>query len=177
MPTTINGTPTFANAITVPSAGDAANVASVIPAFQGVLNNAKAVFDQANSTGVLAVRAVADLAALKALTGMVDGQCAIVRKFGLFVYSDPDATTESLPWIAQPSAAGTGRWFHILESVRAASTGLATLASGKVPTAQLSNQIVALYQAAASGVVTPTSSGSYLDLDPITFPTVTGIKS
>lgn len=60
---------------------------------------------------------VADIAALKALTGMANGQSVFVKRIGWFFYEDPDSTTEALPFVAQPTV-GTGRWFFSGHSLK-----------------------------------------------------------
>lgn len=137
MPQTINGSAgSYGNALTIPVDGEGASMATMSPAFQALLNN-DALFNALLSSGVLRVRTVANDAALLALAGMANGEVALVKNRGLYLYVDPDATAAADPWVRQP-AVGTGRWFHSLYALQAAAGGLATLdGGGLLPTSQL----------------------------------------
>ncbi len=136
------GTAVFPTDFTIPDDGDAYDAASVNVAFEALGDRTAYLRALAETTGVLAIRSVSNVAALKALTGMTSGQVCYVVGTGIYIYVDPDATAESLPWIVQPTS-GTGRWFHELNAVRGAASGLATLDTGaKVPVAQIPNAVL-----------------------------------
>lgn len=117
---------------------------------------------------------VANTAALKALTGMVAGQTCWVKRQGLYLYEDPDASVEALPFVVEPTS-GTGRWYHSVEATRGAVSGLAPLdGSSRVPAVNLHNILVnAVVNTGASSF--SITSTPYVDTG--LWLTVTGIKS
>jgi hypothetical protein len=72
---------------------------------------------------------VVSLAALKALTGMTNGEKRFVRGHGWYEFRASDLAVEISPWILEPSAFGAGRWYHELADLLAANLGIATLSS------------------------------------------------
>lgn len=172
MPSTLTGTAGAVDiTVQVPADGDPANGASLIPGFQRCADNAKRLLDIVTTTGASAVRQVADIAALQALSGMTDGQAALVKKRGLYVYVDPDVTSPLTNWIVAPSL-GTGNWFHINYLLRNVAYGIVALdAAAKVPVANLPNTLLAsTYQDAPTPVSVTTG---FVDLTSGTF---SGVK-
>ncbi len=149
---------TFDNTVTSPADGDVANGALYQGADQRHANNTKYLYDKITTGGVVAIRNVANLAALKALTGMLTGQAAYVKGYGTYLYVDPDATADSSPWAIEPTS-GSGCWFHSLYSQQDAASGVAVLdASRKVATARLPNALVDTHFSEPSSVFTLTSA-------------------
>src|SRR6478672_3924115 len=126
----------FDNTATVPTDTDLASGASLKTPFQRLLSNAKYLYDKVMTGGVEAVRSVANTAALKALTGMVNGATAMIPGQGIYVYVDPSAVTEALPFIVSPTV-GTGQWISCRKGVFA--TYGAALTGANFTTASSSN--------------------------------------
>ncbi len=78
--------------------------------------------------GVKRVQRVASLAALQNLAGMSDGDTVDVEGYGRYRLYNPSALTADGLWVI--AATDGGRWVHILNSMRGANSGLATLTSG-----------------------------------------------
>lgn len=159
MPTTKTGDgTTFSNTLQVPIDTETASAASVWTGFQRLLDNGKYLYDRIFTSGVLALRRVADQAALAALTGMTTGQIALVDRLGAFMWIAGDATTALTNWVVA-DAGNTGRWVHWLYLARGAANGLASLDAGaKVPTAQLSNAIIGTYYSEAGASIVATGT-------------------
>lgn len=137
MPLGLTGVSSFSNTTQSPATGDPANQSAFSVPLQRLLDNCKWLYEQIVTSGVFAIRKVADLTALAALTGMTDGQVAWVAKRGLFFYVDPDSTSPVTNLVVQPGT-GSGRWFHGDYLTRNAANGLAGLdASAKVPAANV----------------------------------------
>ncbi len=93
------------------------------------------------SRGVPRVRTVANQAALVALTGMTNGEHAIIKNQGLYEYDPSSGATIAPPFVL--AAAGGGRWIFVGTTVVGAASGLAPLdASSKVPHANLRGHVV-----------------------------------
>lgn len=136
MSETINGSPTFSNSHTVPTAGQLVSAAAHKGYAQSLANNDKWIYDKLIA-GVDRVRSVANLAALQALTGMVDGDVANCVSLGFFRFHATDATSANSVTIVAPGV-GSGRWRHVAVDLRAVANGLAPLdANSFVPAANL----------------------------------------
>lgn len=164
MPETITGVGTsYVNTADVPTPADLASAAGMKAAFQRVLNNAKWLYDRVTSTGVLAVRRVTDLTALAALTGMTDGQVALVDKVGLYQYVAAASDGAVANFIVVPGSGG-GRWFNTTYLLRNAANGECGLnASAKVDATRVQNGVFAV-GARALGMQFPTSSASVVEV-------------
>lgn len=140
MSETINGSPTFSNSHTVPTAGQLVTAAAHKGYAQSLANNDKWLYDLLNS-GVNRVRTVANLAALQALTGMVDGDVANCVSLGFFRFHATDATSANNVTIVAPGV-GSGRWRHVAVDLRGVANGLAPLdGSQLVPVANLPTNV------------------------------------
>lgn len=165
MPETITGVgTTYDNTASVPTAADLASAAGVKAVFQRLLNNAKWLYDRVTSTGVLAVRRVTDLTALAALTGMTDGQVALVDKIGLYQYLAAATDGAAANFIVVPGSGG-GRWFNTTYLLRNAANGVPGLgASAKLAVAQVPYGVVAVTH--TEPPQTPVALPSEAALDP-----------
>lgn len=137
MSKTITGATTFGNTATVPENNVDLVSASVVEAvFQRLLNNTRYLQQLAEVTGVKLVRNVANLAALKALTGMADREVCWVEGLGLFFYDSGAAVVGNDVTIVFPTS-GPGAWIHATNATRGVANGVASLdASGVLPFAQ-----------------------------------------
>ncbi len=135
MPKTLNPINTFPTSIpNFPQAGNNEPVAigPLENAIQAVLNRTENLHVRlldSETNGVKRVRKFATLAALSAATGFSDGDVADVEGYGRYRLYNPSALTADGLWILT-AAGGTGRWVHILNALRDANNGLATLTSG-----------------------------------------------
>jgi hypothetical protein len=118
--------------------------------------------------GVPRIKAVADLASLKALTlgSISDGDLRLVTGsgfYGIYRYTSASSATEVLPMIAQPNA-GSGRWINILNDLAGAASGLATLnVNSRVVQKPLWANISAAMCALTSGGSPTTASQTLVD--------------
>jgi hypothetical protein len=140
MSETINGSPTFSNSHTVPTAGQLVTAAAHKGYAQSLANNDKWIYDKLIA-GVDRVRSVANLAALQALTGMVDGDVVNCVSLGFFRFHATDATSANNVTIVAPGV-GSGRWRHVAVDLRGVANGLAPLdGSQLVPVANLPTNV------------------------------------
>lgn len=136
-------------------------------AIQAVLNRTENLHVRlldGETNGVKRIRRFASLAALSAATGFSDGDVADVEGYGRYRLYDPSALTADGLWILT-AAGGSGRWVHILNSMRGANNGLATLTSGgrlaqnpqdgSIVTAHIANSAVTTPKLADFSVSTP----------------------
>ena len=145
---------TFTSPVPALSDGQPANAAVLNAPHQALVNRThwlKATIDSAGITrdGATRIREVADEAALKALTGMADGDLAITQdKALLFRYSASAADTELARWVVAP-ASGVGRWLNTAYKLVGGANGIVkTDANERIPAAMPKNGVVAL----ASGI-------------------------
>lgn len=106
--------------------------------------------------GVTKIRTVADIAALKAITGQATGDHAIVKDRGLFEFDAAAALSTDDVNVVQPTAGG-GRWQLSVRALRGTINGLASLdANSRVPSAQLRGHVIS----SANSTTNPSSSGT-----------------
>ncbi len=150
MPNNITDTSTFTATVQTVADGDSATAANFLLAPQGLANRTKFLYDAIYTNGVQAIRSVADINALKALTGMANNQVALVRGYGVFYYNSSSTATEQLPLVVTPTAGG-GRWIvsnyeSILYPAGVTPGGIAgTDTSGRVVAASVRNGLIAVY--------------------------------
>jgi hypothetical protein len=130
MAETINGSPTFSNAHTVPTAGQLVTAAAHKAYAQSLANNDKWIYDLLNA-GVNRVRTVVNLAALQSLTGMVDGDVALCVPLGIFRFYAANASAPDNVMIVAPNV-GTGRWRHVALDLKGVANGLCPLNGSQV---------------------------------------------
>lgn len=143
MPTVLTpaGSPTFPSTLTVPTAGDAVSAGAATPmrtAYQALLDGLQFLNVLTGTTGVKRLREVASVAALKALTGMADGDLAIqsgATGFGLYRFRVEGAIgTDIGDWVYAATSA-TGNWYTI--QVNLLALGGAGGASPRLDTATI----------------------------------------
>jgi hypothetical protein len=148
--------PTFDETVTVPDDGAARTIGSLLPALE-VITDRTRYLKVEQDAGARFNRRVLSLPALKALTGMVDGESRLVDGFGLYQYfaAAVDATLE--PLIVVPTSA-PGRWKHS-QIATAVANGFASLdTDGKVKRSQLRGFLSHGFDCVTSGVPsTPTT--------------------
>src|SRR5690242_196758 len=105
----------YDNSIDAPADGEDIDATPIEDAAQTLLDNLKYAWDLVVG-GVLAIRSVANDAALKAILAKAEGQVAWVKKRGLYIYIDPllhsDLEDVAEPWAVLPTA-GTGVWAYV----------------------------------------------------------------
>ncbi len=102
MPSNLTDTSSF-DTVTGPVGADIRNAASVRSALQTLANRTRFLWDRGT--------ALADIAALKAVTSPADGLIRKVKSRGTYVFDIGSAVSEALPYIVSPNA-GPGRWLH-----------------------------------------------------------------
>lgn len=133
---------TFTSPVPALSDGQPANAAVLNAPHQALVNRThwlKETIDSAGITreGATRIREVADEAALKALTGMEDGELAITQdKALLFRYSASAADAELARWVVAP-AIGSGRWLNTAYKLIGGPGGLATTKNALVQLVQV----------------------------------------
>jgi hypothetical protein len=143
MPKQITVTPAWSPSLTVPADGDLASEDSLEGPFSQLANNARYLFDAITLQGVLAIRGVADLNALKALATPTHGQVAYVYGRGIYAYLEGATPNEDPPFIVAPTAGGPGRWYHPLASLLAgARSFVTTTAANKVAADVIPNGVI-----------------------------------
>lgn len=171
MPTILSESPVFDETVQVPDATDARTAGSLLPAFETLTDRTRYLKAEQDS-GVRRIREFASLTALKALTGMADGEVALVVGLGLYRYSASAAEASNEPLIAVPSSAG-GRWRHAQISIAGVASGFASLGTNaRVKPEQLSGNLLGAYEATTTGLpstltgynVSGTSSGTAVTL-------------
>jgi hypothetical protein len=133
-------------------------------AVQAVLNrteNLHVRLGEAETQGVKRVQTVNSLAALSAATGFNNGDVCDVEGYGRYRLYNPSALTADGLWVL--TAAGGGRWVHVLRDMRGIGNGLATLDSGQrlaqdvrdgsIQTQHIANQAITSAKLAPGAVV------------------------
>lgn len=147
MPTNLTDTSSF-DTVTGPVGADIRNAAGVRAHLQTLANRTRFLADQTT--------ALANVAALKAISSPANGLVRLVKSIGLYVFDTSSAVTESLPFVVQPTV-GTGRWLHEVYAVQGAASGLANLdGTGRL---KLSQQPAALADLTALAAITAPSDG------------------
>src|SRR5690606_40721747 len=158
-------TDTFDN---VPSLEDGkpANAAYLNAPHQALVNRThwlKETIDSAGITrdGATRIREVADEAALKALTGMQDGELAITQDRGLvFRYSASASEPELARWVVAPNT-DSGRWVNTAYKLVGGANGIVkTDANERIPAALPKNGVVAIKSKGATASKTGPTPGS-----------------
>src|SRR5690606_37843060 len=149
---------TFTSPVPALSDGQPANAVVLNAPHQALVNRThwlKETIDSAGITrdGATRIREVADEDALKALTGMADGDLAITQdKALLFRYSASAADAELARWVVAP-AIGSGRWLNTAYTLVGGAHGIVTTdANHRIPAAMPKNGVIALK---ASGATLP----------------------
>jgi hypothetical protein len=140
MPQNLANNNVYSGTVVAPSNGDLLTDASFTAGLQPLTNRTTFLYTRLN-TGVLRIRTAATEAALKALTGMADGDVAVIAGAGgmrgMYVFLAGVTTAESSPQVIAPST-GTGRWFLHTYALHNQVRGYAMLdASARLPVAQL----------------------------------------
>ena len=128
MSTALSDSNTYTTTIVIPSSGEARTAASLAPAFQGLSNRTSYLKDRLlyldpTRSGVMRVRTVADLDALRAISSSyrADGDAAYVKRLGLYFFEElaldesVNATGDSRQFIRPDDVASDsdpGRWVH-----------------------------------------------------------------
>ncbi len=120
MPQNVTAVATFTDPVVAPTDGDARNAASVMPAFQALANRTKYTNDALTgllATGASHVQAVADAAALRALTSHVNGDIAGLlggNNGRFYIYDAASSLTDDGVAVVKPTdvGGGSGRWLN-----------------------------------------------------------------
>lgn len=149
MPITLSPSGSFGpGTVTGPVGGEARSSASVRTMAQQLLDQTgwlKALVD----AGVLKVRSLANVAALKAVAGQATGDHRVVKDLGLFEFDGGSSATSDDVTVVTPTVGG-GRWLHVNRGARVAN-GFAPLdAAAKVPNANLRGVLSASQSASPS---------------------------
>uniref|UniRef100_A0A7C3HJY4 Uncharacterized protein n=1 Tax=Meiothermus ruber TaxID=277 RepID=A0A7C3HJY4_MEIRU len=168
MPKTLTPVNAFpANIANFPQAGNNEPIAigPLENAFQVLLNRTENLHIRLldnEVNGIKRVRKFVSLSELSAATGFSDGDVADVEGYGRYRLYNPSGLAADGLWILTATG-GTGRWVHILNSMRGANSGLATLTSGgrlaqspqdgSILTAHLANSAVTGPKLAAGAAV------------------------
>lgn len=164
MPETFVEAATWDTPIQGPNDGESALSDSVKATLtKRLTNRTKYLKDLAEVSGVARLRSVADVAALKAVTGQTTSDLRFVKGKGVYRFDSGAAGPEALPWIVQPTVGG-GFWEHELVLVQ--GTDLATVVSGKVvePVPYGTRGVAgAGYDGALGSTIFTTTSASYVD--------------
>lgn len=135
MPSIVTEDGSFPETIEVPDDGEGATSASLEDTFvQDLSNRTRHDHTILTVSGVPRIRSVANVAALKAATGMASGDTRYVDGIGLYFFLAGSLTPEAGIWVVAPNV-GAGRWIHELAGVivDTTSVGVATFgATGKV---------------------------------------------
>ncbi len=114
---------TWRATITAPAAGDARTAASVQVMGQDLADSIGYLNALTGTSGVVKVRSVTTTGALKALTGMAEGDIALLYNFGttpyaagLYVFDLGSASPQEEPWVYTANDA-TGVWRHSLHGI------------------------------------------------------------
>lgn len=160
---TVTSTSALTTAIPTPDDTEGATGAGLDGMVQPLLNNDAFLDARMNVTGVKIWRTVADIAALKALTGMAQNEIVLVGDvasgFNLFAYHASAAVTGDDVLIVTPTS-GVGRWLTVLYQALGVANGIAVYnTSGKLALGKVTNQIYEVSDATlgSSANVTSTS--------------------
>lgn len=110
MTTTLTGSAGYSATATGPAAGESQTVASVNGPFQTLLNSIVFLY-----AGGVNLRSVATSAALKALTGMANGEVALIQgasQLGLYVFRTGTPVGSDVTGWRYDATSGTGVWYH-----------------------------------------------------------------
>ena len=168
MPKTLTPNNTFPTQIEnfpISGANEPVAIEPLESAIQAVLDRTENLHQSrltVEGVGVKRIRRVATIADLANLAGMSDGDTVDVDGLGRYRLDTTSNTPADGLWVV--SAAGGGRWIHLLNSMRGRTDGLATLdgagrlqqdvRDGSVGTAQLANSAVTSAKLAAAAVGT-----------------------
>lgn len=170
MPANLTDSSTFTSPIQVPTNGDPVDAGPSDPlraGFQGLANRTKYIKDLLDG-GVRRVQYYSSTAALAAVTGMVNGDVAIVNStyLGLYIYDTSNSGAAVLPWFVKPDgyADGTpGRWRHLFHSFGVNASSSLDENRWAIPVA---NAMPMAPQFITSNSTPVTLSGSYQDVGP-----------
>lgn len=153
MPTNLTEVDDFTTPVVVPNDGEGVTAASVVQFAQPLANRTKNLNGIIKTSGVYRHKTVADLTALKAVTGMADHDFRYLDGVGLYFF---DSTTtpvgDTLPTIIKPGS-GSGQWLLSFIGLFGTTGGLATLnGSNKVIQAVPNRLVQMLKSTDATGV-------------------------
>lgn len=162
MPTNVIPVATWTGTIPRPDDGEGATGASLAQTAQPLANRSEYLKSQTDSVGVLRIRetgSIDDNLRGTVVTGT--GDKCYVKALGLYRYDSASLVAEDLPWVVESDFGG--RWIHELHANR--GVYLATLASGKIPVAQIPNALIATASQELSGAgnLFFTASSTYVD--------------
>lgn len=145
MPTALTETATFDASVPTPDDNELATGANFDGAFQPLANRTQYLRAILETTGAKLLRSVADVAALKALTGMASGEVAIVASSdAAYVYDSGSALASDDVLVVTPTTA-PGRWKHVARGVADTAYGLATLSSAGKVVQPVPNRLVEVF--------------------------------
>lgn len=116
----LTGTATWQSTVTCPVDGDPRNAASVEAGFQDNMDRSEYLKDLVEGPtggGITRIKTVANITALKALTGMNDGDAVLVNDgtytgvYGVYVYDSGAAPGDSAPFLYDSDTSGC--WVHL----------------------------------------------------------------
>jgi hypothetical protein len=151
MPSILTENASFDAPVTVPSDGDAATVASIIDSLQALTNRSKYLQQLCEASGVKIVRSVANITALRALTGMANQELCLVGNVGLYTFDNVGTDADFAPYVVVPTS-GPGRWRNAVWQY--VDAGGASGTSPRFDAIQVPNACVALAQ---TRIVSPTN--------------------
>lgn len=159
MPQDITDVDEFTSPCTAPADGDTRNATSVLTPLQKLANRTRWLYNKITN-GVPRIKFYSDIADLRDLTGMVNGDVVVVNDtyLGLYVYDTGVSGAEVYPWSIKPTGVldgASGRWRHIFNTFGVTS---ATLGSNKWIFNSPGRVVEAL-----EAVVTSPSSNTYAD--------------
>lgn len=125
MPQDITDNDEFSSPCTAPADSDSRNAASVLNPFQKLANRTRWLYNKITN-GVPRIRYFDDLADLVNVTGMVEGDVAVVNDtyLGLYIYDASTTGAQIYPWSMKPNGAADGdpgRWRHMFNTFGATS--------------------------------------------------------
>lgn len=152
MPQNITDVDEFTDPCTAPADGDTRNAASVLTPFQKLANRTRYLYNVLTSTGVRKIRTVASSGALKALTGMVPGDVAILLSGvpQLYVYRSIALAGSDLAGMRYDSTTAIGQWVSAWFYLASLSSGSPRLDVQTLPPPNRIVDVVEDYQVSPS---------------------------
>jgi len=116
MPQNITDVDAFTSPATSPADGDNRNASSVLTPFQTLANRTRFLYNILTSTGVLKFRTVSGSVPLKALTGMADGDIAVISSvstLGIYRFRLGSTLPADVARVGYNANDATGSWENV----------------------------------------------------------------